>query len=184
LKKLSDHTNQFLSQLGLSGKLIAIIEIVAVLILAALLGYILSKLIARSRLRLLEEELELKRIDLAHSRSVIMEQPALKKPAATKFAKTNVPVRTEPISATPDDLKIIEGIGPKIEEILNKHDIYTYAALAETSPIRIVSMLRSAGPRYQIHDPSSWPKQASLANQGRWQSLEDYKIHIISGNHS
>ena len=184
MEKLSDLINQLLSQLGLSDKLIAIIEIVAVLILAALLGYILSKLIARSRLRLLQEELELKRIDLAHSRSVITEQPALKKPAAPKITKMNEIVVTEPNTTTPDDLKIIEGIGPKIEEILNKHDIYTFAALAETSPIRIVSMLRSAGPRYQIHDPSSWPKQASLAKQGRWQSLEDYKIHIISGNHS
>ena len=183
MEKLTDNISQFLSQLGISDKLVAIIEIVAVLILAALVGYILSRLIARSRLRLLSEEIELKRIDLAHSRSIITEQPVLKKPVVAKIVKIEQPVM-EPVSSTPDDLKIIEGIGPKIEEILNKHNIYTYDSLAETSPIRIAAMLRTAGPRYQIHDPSSWPKQATLAKQGRWQSLEDYKIRIISGKHS
>ena len=34
--------------------------------------------------------------------------------------------------ANPDDLKIIEGIGPKIEELLNNEGIYKYAQLAAT----------------------------------------------------
>lgn len=164
-----------------SGKSEAIIEIVLILSIAALLGYVISKLLVISKLRLLREEIEQKQTELAERRSVIIEQPVPAiKPAVTKVVTTMYPA-TPPVESFPQDLKIIEGIGPKIEEILNKHGINNYATLVDTSPVRIAAILRSAGPRYQIHDPSSWPRQAECAKSGNWKELEEIKTELFSG---
>ena len=62
-----------------------------------------------------------------------------------------------------DDLTIVEGIGPKIEELLNQHDIYTFAQLADTEVADLETIIRSAGSRFQTADPETWPRQARLA---------------------
>ncbi|MCF0051555.1 hypothetical protein LXM25_15920 [Dyadobacter sp. LJ53] len=80
-----------------------------------------------------------------------------------------------------EDLKIIEGIGPKIEELLNREGIRTIEQLADTSIIRIAAILKKAGPRFQIQDPTSWPKQALLARDQKWDELEQLKRLILSG---
>jgi predicted flap endonuclease-1-like 5' DNA nuclease len=80
-----------------------------------------------------------------------------------------------------DDLKRIEGIGPKIEKMLNDDQIYTWADLA-TSPVdRLKSILRRGGDRYKMHDPTSWPDQAKLAAQGRWKELEELQDILQGG---
>ena len=81
----------------------------------------------------------------------------------------------------PDDLKIVEGIGPKIEEFLNREGINSFERLAETSTIRISAILKKAGPRFQIQNPTSCPKQAALAKEQKWDELNALKTLIISG---
>src|SRR5690606_20969371 len=61
-----------------------------------------------------------------------------------------------------DDLKIVEGIGPKIEELFHSFDIKTWKALAECSVASCQEVLDSGGERYKIHDPASWPMQARM----------------------
>ena len=100
-------------------------------------------------------------------------------PIATNAHKTVYPTISP--DHAPDDLKIIEGIGPKIEEILNREGIHTYEQLMETSLLRIAGFLKKAGPRYQLHDPSTWPEQAALAKQQKWEELERLKLKMISG---
>ena len=159
----------------------AIIEMILILTVAALLGYILSKLLVMTRLRLLREEIDQKRVELAKFRSVILEETAIRtKPLAMNPVNFTNPV-SSPVSTDPEDLKIIEGVGPRIEELLNKNGINNYSTLADMNPIRISAILRTAGPRYQIHDPSSWPQQAALAKEGKWAELEEMKIKLISG---
>ncbi|MCE7924228.1 MAG: 50S ribosomal protein L27 [Haliscomenobacteraceae bacterium CHB4] len=80
-----------------------------------------------------------------------------------------------------DDLKIIEGVGPKIETLLKEGGISTWAELAEASVERIKEILDAAGPRYQIHDPSSWPAQAKFAAEGKWEELKEYQEMLIGG---
>ncbi|UJH66031.1 hypothetical protein [Allomuricauda sp. SCSIO 65647] len=70
-----------------------------------------------------------------------------------------------------DDLKIVEGIGPKIEQLFHSFDIKTWKALSEASVAKCQEVLDSGGDRYRIHDPSSWPMQAKMAYQGRWKGL-------------
>jgi predicted flap endonuclease-1-like 5' DNA nuclease len=74
-----------------------------------------------------------------------------------------------------DDLKIVEGIGPKIEELYHAAGIKTWKALSETSVEKSQAILDGAGERYNIHNPGSWAKQALLAYQGKWQELKNWQ---------
>ncbi len=75
-------------------------------------------------------------------------------------------------SASRDDLTKIEGIGPKIAEILYSKGVNTFAELAATSPEQIKTWLDEAGPAYKVHDPASWPMQAEMAASGKWDELD------------
>lgn len=81
----------------------------------------------------------------------------------------------------PDDLKIVEGIGPKIEELLNKEGILTFAQLATTAPERLKEILHAAGPRFQMHDPATWPEQSALARDGKWDELKKWQDELNKG---
>lgn len=80
-----------------------------------------------------------------------------------------------------DDLKLVEGIGPKIEGLFHKHGIKTWKALSETSTVKCQEVLTSAGKRYRIHDPASWPMQAKMAYKGQWEELAKWQIKHKSG---
>lgn len=80
-----------------------------------------------------------------------------------------------------DDLKIIEGIGPKIEELFHNAGITTWAALASADPAQLKEILNEAGSRYQMHDPSTWPQQAALANEGAWDDLQTLQDNLKGG---
>lgn len=70
-----------------------------------------------------------------------------------------------------NDLKLIEGIGPKIEGLFHNFDIKTWKALAETPVAKCQEVLDSGGDRYLVHDPASWPMQARMAYEGKWKAL-------------
>jgi len=80
-----------------------------------------------------------------------------------------------------DDLKVVEGIGPKIEGLLKNAGIYSYVTLATTSSEGIKDILLAAGDRYRMHDPGTWPRQSSLAAQGRWDELTALKDELDGG---
>ena len=171
-----------LIQLDPFNKPVAIIEIVIILAAAAFLGYILSRLIMKSRLRLLKNEIEQRQINLAECRSLPgQDDGAINKSYAEKETVRKVYPTQQIQSEIREDLKVIEGIGPKIEEILYKNGVYNYAILASMPPVRIAAILRNAGPRFQIHDPTTWPQQAQLANEGKWEKLNEVKTKLISG---
>ncbi|MDC6362278.1 MULTISPECIES: hypothetical protein [Flavobacteriaceae] len=74
-----------------------------------------------------------------------------------------------------DDLKIVEGIGPKIETLFHNFDIKTWKALSETSADTCQEVLDSGGKRFRIHDPASWPMQAKMAYEGHWEQLSEWQ---------
>lgn len=80
-----------------------------------------------------------------------------------------------------NDLKIVEGIGPKIEELMHAAGITTWAELAAADLDKLNAILDEAGPRYRIHDPGTWAKQAQLANDGAWDELQAYQDHLKGG---
>lgn len=80
-----------------------------------------------------------------------------------------------------DDLKVVEGIGPKIEGLLNEAGITTWAELAGAPTEKVQAILDEAGPRYRMHDPATWAKQAELANNAQWAELEEYQDRLKGG---
>lgn len=59
-----------------------------------------------------------------------------------------------------NDLVQIDGIGPKIAQLLKDHGIATVDQLAAASAEDLHAILVQAGPRFRIADPSAWPGQA------------------------
>jgi large subunit ribosomal protein L27 len=84
-------------------------------------------------------------------------------------------------TAGADDLKKVEGIGPKIASLLNEAGINTFAELAATEVGKIQEILEAAGPRYRIHDPGTWPQQAGLAAEGKWDELQQLQDELKGG---
>ena len=80
--------------------------------------------------------------------------------------------------AKPDDLKKIEGIGPKISQLLTEGGIATFDALSKSDPEKIREILLAAGSRYKMHDPKNWAKQAKMAAKGEWTKLQEYKENL------
>lgn len=81
----------------------------------------------------------------------------------------------------PDDLTVIEGIGPKINELLQQNGLYTFAQLAATTVERLQSILSLGGPRFGLADPQSWPEQASFARDGKWDALQALQETLKGG---
>ena len=80
-----------------------------------------------------------------------------------------------------DDLKAVEGIGPKIEELLHNAGINTWRELANTSVAKLQEILNSAGDRFQLADPATWPEQAELAADGKWKQLKELQDYLLGG---
>lgn len=80
-----------------------------------------------------------------------------------------------------DDLKIVEGIGPKIQELFHNHDVKTWKALSECSVEKCQDVLNSGGERFKIHRPGTWPKQAKLAYEGKWEELLKWQDELDGG---
>ena len=83
--------------------------------------------------------------------------------------------------STTDDLTKIEGIGPKIAEILNASGIKSYRQLAAASVSDIRNTLAKAGNRYVIHDPGTWGRQAQMAADGKWEELKQWQDKLDGG---
>ena len=94
--------------------------------------------------------------------AVVAEEPKAKKAAAKG-----------------DDLKKIEGIGPKIASVLTEAGVDSYAKLAasEIDAIKVILEANSLG----SHNPGSWPKQAQLAADGKWDELKTLQDELVGG---
>jgi predicted flap endonuclease-1-like 5' DNA nuclease len=93
----------------------------------------------------------------------------------------NAAIADMPKAGAADDLKVIEGIGPKINELLNQAGIASFHQLRDATTERLRSILQAAGERYRIHDPSSWPEQAALCASGNWEALKRLQDQLTAG---
>lgn len=144
---------------------------------AGLLGYIIgfrsgdSKTSLQNQLNKLQAQLELCKASLVKTTPITISETSTPTMALTYPTIVN----------QPDDLKKIEGIGPKIEEILNQNGITTFIQLSQASTDALKQLLQDAGPRFQMHDPSTWPRQAELASAGKWQELKEWQDILNKG---
>ncbi len=83
--------------------------------------------------------------------------------------------------AAEGELRIVEGIGPKIEAVLKQAGITSLSVLAETPAETLRSILDAAGPNYKSHDPKTWPVQAGLATDGKMEELKAWQLELKGG---
>ena len=80
-----------------------------------------------------------------------------------------------------DDLTAIEGIGPKISELLQVDGIATFAQLAAAKVNKIEDILKAAGSRYAMANPSTWSEQAALLASGNVDAFEKLAEELDGG---
>jgi predicted flap endonuclease-1-like 5' DNA nuclease len=78
-------------------------------------------------------------------------------------------------------LKKIEGIGPKIAEILITAGISDFQKLASASVESLEEILNNAEGNFAAHNPTTWPQQAQLAADGNWDELKDLQDKLNGG---
>jgi small subunit ribosomal protein S1 len=110
--------------------------------------------------------------DAMPSNTAVEEAAPVKSAAPVESAAPAQEVERPKAKAKSDDLKKIEGIGPKIEELFHNAGIISFADLAAAKVDTLKEILNAAGSRYQMHDPTSWPLQADMAAKGEWDALK------------
>ena len=80
-----------------------------------------------------------------------------------------------------DNLTKIEGVGPKISEILSNAGVDSFAKLAAADADKLREILAEAGNRYKAFDPTTWPQQAALAADGKWEELKELQDRLDGG---
>ncbi|WP_423222292.1 4Fe-4S binding protein [Candidatus Amarolinea aalborgensis] len=125
-----------------------------------------------TRPRMTPEEIEARKAEVAARRAGVA---APTPPAA---AAPTSPVKPTLMAARPDQLELIEGIGPKIGATFRAAGIVTFQQLAETPVERMKEILAAASLRA---DPTTWAEQAALAAAGRMDELKQLQDQLISG---
>ncbi|MGK0270325.1 MAG: putative flap endonuclease-1-like 5' DNA nuclease [Cocleimonas sp.] len=80
-----------------------------------------------------------------------------------------------------DDFTVIEGIGPKINDLIHDAGIHTYSELGRTLVENIQEILDDAGPRYTLAKPGTWPAQADMAAANKWEALKAWQDELDGG---
>lgn len=137
------------------------------IVVSTILGYIIGSRQGRFAINQLEDQLARTAVKLEKCRkNLVVLQPK---------------ILAAQLSGEPDDLKLVEGIGPKIEILLNIAGIHTFAQLSSTSVDQLRKILEDAGSRYSVHKPDTWPDQAALAREGRWEELAKWQQEMDGG---
>jgi predicted flap endonuclease-1-like 5' DNA nuclease len=80
-----------------------------------------------------------------------------------------------------DDIEQIEGIGPKIAELLRAQGLNTFSDLAATPVEKFSAILDSAGSRFKLANPGTWAEQAALAAKGDWAGFDKLTKELVAG---
>ena len=115
-------------------------------------------------------------------KKTVAKKPVVAKPTTAKKAPVK-PRTARKTTATgrPDNLKRIEGIGVKIEQLLKADGIDTFAKLSRSSVTRLRGILDKAGPRFRMHKPTTWGEQAAIAAKGDWAALKVLQDELKGG---
>lgn len=102
------------------------------------------------------------------------------KPQPTEVAPPK-PKPPKVVPPQPDNLKRIEGIGPKIAEALKAAGINSFAKLASMTPEDVKTTLLTQGDRFSFQDTTTWSAQADLAAKGEWDKLKKWQEELKAG---
>jgi predicted flap endonuclease-1-like 5' DNA nuclease len=173
-------------------------------LICALLGYLLGRLSLKSTIDQLNNELETCKKEREKQVLLINSFKADIDSLKDKYSTLQFDFDTYKLKFTPEasalipfdpglaasifgkkikvnDLKIVEGIGPKIEELFHNAGIKTWKELADISTEKCQEILDNAGEQYRIHKPATWPKQSEMAYLGKWNDLKEWQEQMIGG---
>jgi predicted flap endonuclease-1-like 5' DNA nuclease len=80
-----------------------------------------------------------------------------------------------------DNFEIIEGIGPKINEVLHAAGVHTFNQLGTMEIPSISKILDAAGPNFKLANPESWSAQSRLCASGSWEALKKMQDELVAG---
>ncbi|TVR89280.1 MAG: 50S ribosomal protein L27 [Saprospirales bacterium] len=102
------------------------------------------------------------------------EEPAKAQAPKAEEPKAEVPKKeASPADAgKPDNLKVLDGVGPKLAEVLATGGFATFDSIASATVDQLKAILEEAGSRYKAFDPTEWPQQAKLAAEGKMDELK------------
>ncbi len=112
-------------------------------------------------------------------KSTGLDEASVRKAHETEVGELSLKFLGKKVKA--DDHQIVEGIGPKIDELLRNAGISTWLELSKTAPEKIKAILDAAGPRFQMHNPATWPEQARLAHENKFEKLKSYQDQLNAG---
>lgn len=91
-----------------------------------------------------------------------------------------VEIKSAPVkSSAADDLTELEGIGPKVAQVLAGIGISTFESLANADHGKVKTALDAAG--YKYMDPVGWIEQAALAAKGDTEGLKKLQDSLKGG---
>ncbi len=125
-----------------------------------------------------EEKKETKKVAPAPAPEVETEPEPKVKVEAEVMEEKSAPKKAK---AESDDLTKIEGIGPKAAEALTNAGMGTFSDLAKGDAEKIKEVLTEASSRMAHLDPTSWPKQAKMAADGKWDDLKEWQDNVKGG---
>jgi hypothetical protein len=76
---------------------------------------------------------------------------------------------------------LVEGIGPKIESLFHKAGLKTWLAVSKSKASTLKEILVNGGERFQMHDPTTWPKQCQMMVDNQWDELKKYQSKLNGG---
>jgi len=103
------------------------------------------------------------------------ESPVVEDAVVVEETTSEEPAKAD---AKPDNLTKIEGIGPKIAETLVAAGVASYADLAAKTPEEIAEIIKDVRGK---HVPDTWPKQAQMAADGKWDELKAWQDELDGG---
>lgn len=114
----------------------------------------------------------------AEGKAAPIEVSVASKPKAEKASTKKAAPKK---SAKSDDLKKIEGVGPKAAEALVNAGLDSFAKVANAKPEAIEAILAEASSRLAHLVANTWPQQAKLASEGKWDELKTLQDNLDGG---
>ena len=114
----------------------------------------------------------------APKKEVKKAEPKVEAKAVAPKAEKAAPKKS---TAKADDLKKIEGAGPKAAEALVNAGLDTFAKVAKTKSEDLSNILSEASSRLSHIVTDTWPKQAKLAADGKWDELKELQDRLDGG---
>ena len=155
------------------------------LLAGLILGWLLNRLLCKCCCKATPVAVQHKHTLDAAAKMADMPTPAAAAPKAAATAAVVIDLAAAKAAGfslkNANDLTVVEGIGPKINELFHNAGIKTFAQLAAASVPQMRKILDDGGSRFRIANPGTWEQQATLAAANKWKELKKLQDDLSGG---